>query len=217
MIGLFGGTFDPVHYGHLRPALEIVAAMKLDEMRFIPAAQPPHRQAPVASASQRREMLELALADQPGFVLDDRELKRAGPSYMIDTLISLRAELGAACPLCLVLGLDAFTGLSSWHRWQELLDHAHIVIAKRPLTEQQMPDQQADAADSLQALLTERLTENPGQLKTHPAGRLYQVEVTQLAISATRIRADCASGKSCRYLMPEPVYEYIQRNGLYQS
>ena len=217
MIGIFGGTFDPVHYGHLRPALEIVTALGLDEMRFIPAAQPPHRQAPQASVIQRREMLQLALADQPGFVLDDRELTREGPSYMIDTLISLRAELGPSRPLCLVLGWDAFAGLDSWHRWQELLDVAHIVIAQRPALETQSGGKPIEIPPSLLSLLSENLTEQLSQLKTHPAGSLYQVEVTQLAISASMIRADCASGKSCRYLLPEPVYQYIQRTGLYQS
>ncbi len=217
MIGIFGGTFDPVHYGHLRPALEIYSALDLDEMRFIPAAQPPHRQVPQASVNQRRDMLELALADQPGFVLDDRELRREGPSYMIDTLISLRADLGPDLPVCLVLGLDAFAGLDAWHRWQELLDVAHIVIAQRPALDQQLAGKPAELPDSLQGLLNEHLTEQPGQLKAQPAGSLYQVSVTQLAISATTIRAGCASGKSCRYLLPEPVYQYIQRTGLYQS
>ncbi len=217
MIGLFGGTFDPVHYGHLRPALEVFSALDLDEMRFIPAAQPPHRQAPLASVVQRRDMLELALADQPGFVLDDRELRREGPSYMIDTLISLRADLGPDLPVCLVLGLDAFAGLDAWHRWQELLDVAHIVIAQRPALDLQLTDNPVELPDSLQNLLNEHLTEQPGQLKAKPAGSLYQVSVTQLAISATMIRAACASGESCRYLLPEPVYQYIQRTGLYQS
>ena len=217
MIGLFGGTFDPVHYGHLRPALEVFSALDLDEMRFIPAAQPPHRQAPLASVVQRRDMLELALADQPGFVLDDRELRREGPSYMIDTLISLRADLGPDLPVCLVLGRDAFAGLDSWHRWQELLDVVHIVIAQRPALDLQLMDGPVELPGSLQSLLNEHLIEQPDQLKVKPAGSLYQVSVTQLAISATTIRAACASGKSCRYLLPEPVYQYIQRTGLYQS
>jgi len=217
MIGIFGGTFDPVHYGHLRPALEIYSALDLDEMRFIPAAQPPHRQTPQASVSQRRDMLELALADQPGFVLDDRELRREGPSYMIDTLISLRADLGHARPMCLVLGWDAFAGLDSWHRWQELLDIAHIVIAQRPALDLQQEDKPVEIPDSLQSLLCEHQTEDLSQLKSQPSGGLYRVAVTQLAISASTIRAACASGKSSRYLLPEPVYQYIQRTGLYKS
>jgi len=217
MIGIFGGTFDPVHYGHLRPALEIYTALDLDEMRFIPAAQPPHRQTPQASTIQRREMLELALADQPGFVLDDRELRREGPSYMIDTLVSLRDELGSSRPMCLVLGQDAFAGLDTWHRWQELSGVAHIVIAQRPILNPQRVDKQIALPQSLQGLLSENLVEHSSQLKAQPAGSLYRLEVTQLAISASAIRANCAHGNSCRYLLPEPVYQYIQHTGLYTS
>ncbi len=211
MIGIFGGTFDPVHFGHLRPALEVLERMALDQIRFIPARQPPHRDQPLASAEHRLAMLKLALADQPGFVMDDRELRRSGPSYMIDTLHSLREDYGVDRPFCLILGLDAFSGLESWHRWQEILDATHIVIAQRPLA-----DQRVGLSPGLQALLDQRRVRQLSELETRPAGHLYQVEVTQLAISATAIRDYCRQDKSCRFLLPDTVYEYIQRSGLYK-
>ena len=119
-IGLLGGTFDPIHLGHLRIALEIMEALSFQQVRFIPAACPPHRPDAVLATSDRIRLLEAALADQPGFVLDPRELERPGPSYMVDTLLDLRRELGDAQPLCLILGMDAFSLLPSWHRWEEL-------------------------------------------------------------------------------------------------
>jgi nicotinate-nucleotide adenylyltransferase len=131
MIGIYGGTFDPVHFGHLRTALEVREALGLDEVRFTPCRQPPHRVA-VASPEAREKMLELALAKEAGFVLDRRELDRPGPSYMIDTLAALRAEWGADASLCLILGRDAFLGLPSWRRWNELTGLAHLVVMTRP-------------------------------------------------------------------------------------
>src|SRR5210317_2209069 len=124
MIGVFGGTFDPIHFGHLRSALEICESLDLKEIRFIPCRIPPHRGEPVADPMQRMAMVRAALAGQPDMILDDREIKREGPSYMVDTLESLRSEFTTE-PLCLVLGMDAFLGLSSWHRWKDLLTLAH--------------------------------------------------------------------------------------------
>ncbi len=131
MIGIFGGTFDPVHFGHLRPALEVQQALGLDEVRFIPAGQPPHRDMPHATAPQRLSMLQTAIEDQPGFAADEREIQREGPSYMVDTLALLREELGQI-PLCLILGYDAFLGLPAWHQWHRLIELAHLVITHRP-------------------------------------------------------------------------------------
>ena len=133
MIGILGGTFDPIHHGHLRLAVEMREGLGLEELRLIPALQPPHREAPIAGAEDRLAMLEAAVARANALHIDTRELVREGPSYTVDTLLSLRAELPAQ-PLCLIIGMDAFCYLDTWHRWQDVLELAHIGIARRPGT-----------------------------------------------------------------------------------
>lgn len=208
MIGIFGGTFDPVHIGHLRPVLEVFQDLALDEVRLIPCHVPPHRAAPVASPMQRLAMLEAAIQGEPGLKVDDRELRRAGPSYTVDTLTSLRAELGDHMPLCLLLGMDAFTGLNTWHRWRDLITLAHIIVMHRPGL---LPPGQGEIA----ALLAERRTDNAAPLRAHPAGHILLKEVTQLDISATRIRTLVKEGKSARYLLPDGVLEMIKKERVY--
>ncbi len=208
MIGVFGGTFDPVHFGHLRPALEVQQALRLREVRFIPARQPPHRDQPAASPTQRLAMLKAAINYQPGFVVDERELQRPGPSYMVDTLASLRSELGAE-PLCLILGYDAFVGLPGWHQWQQLVELAHLVITHRPGWNHD------DLPGELQSLLQQHAIP-AAQLADTSAGGICFVEVTQLDISATRIRAQLQAGQDVRYLLPETVYEMIREQNFYR-
>lgn len=208
MIGIFGGTFDPIHYGHLRCALELQQALDLEQLRFVPARLPPLRGAPAASAEQRLAMLELAVADQPGFAVDARELRREGLSFTVDTLLSLRAELPAA-PLCLILGMDAFLGLERWSRWERLVELAHLVVMQRP------GQDLATAGPRLQALLRERLAE-PAQLRQAAPGRIALCLVTQIDVSGTRIRDFVARGRSVRYLLPDPVIDYIGRQRLYR-
>ena len=130
-IGIFGGTFDPIHYGHLRTALELQEMLDLASVHFVPAATPPHRETPMTDGKVRMRLVKAAIRGEKGFVADDRELRRAGPSYTIDTLASFRAEFPRRS-LCLLLGMDAFLGLPAWHRWRELLDLAHVVVAHRP-------------------------------------------------------------------------------------
>ncbi|MFO8024210.1 nicotinate-nucleotide adenylyltransferase [Thiohalophilus sp.] len=210
MIGLLGGTFDPIHFGHLRPALEIYQALGLRELRFIPSAEPPHRDKPRASALQRLMMVRAAIAEQPGFVIDDRELRRTGPSYMVDTLHSLREELGSETPLCLILGLDAFLGLEGWHRWQELFDYAHLVITHRPGWSLRDKPPGSILANEIQARYSE-----PGQLVRRPAGKLGFQSVTQLDISASGIREELAKGRDIRYLLPDTVQQLIKTQHIY--
>ena len=131
-IGVFGGTFDPIHYGHLRLAEELADRLQLGEVRIVPARVPPHRAAPKVTSSHRLEMVRLACAGNPRFLVDDRECRREGPSYTVDTLLGLRAELAADTPLCLLMGVDAYLALTTWSRWERLYDLAHIVIAHRP-------------------------------------------------------------------------------------
>lgn len=211
-IGIFGGTFDPVHFGHLRPALELKEQLGLESVHLVPCHIPPHRGEPHATAAQRRAMLELAIAGEPGLLLDGRELARPGPSYMVDTLRSLRAEFGATRPLCLIIGGDAFLGLPSWYHWQELIRLAHIVVAHRPgwvLDE-------ASLNGALRQLLQQHQLLEASQLCAAPAGGVLLHSVTPLAISATGIRQQVAAGGSARYLLPQPVWDYIRQHNLYR-
>lgn len=208
-IGLFGGTFDPIHYGHLRTGFELREVLALRELRWIPVGDPGHRDAPLAPASLRLEMVRAAIADQPGFVVDDREVRRPGRSYSIDTLTELRREEGTT-PLVLVLGMDAFLGFTGWHRWQEILGLAHLVIAHRP-------GWQGPTAGPLATLLHERSTSDPRVLQATPAGRLYVHAVTQLEISSTELREIVTSGRDPRFLVPEPVRRIIRETGCYAA
>ena len=209
MIGIYGGTFDPIHYGHLRPALEVQQALALSEVRFIPCGQPPHRQQPEASAMQRLTMVRAAIAGQSVFSVDDREMVRAGPSYMVDTLMSLRNEL-ADIQLCLIVGFDAFLGIQSWSRWQLLFDLAHLVVTHRPgWSKQDLINNEA-----LASLIKEREA-GAAKLAHYQAGKLCFLPVTQLDIASTTIRALIQQGKNIRYLLPDSVYELIKKQNIY--
>lgn len=208
LVGLLGGTFDPIHHGHLRLALECAAAAGCDETRLIPAYQPPHRAAPVASAAQRLAMVQLAVRGDAALRADDCEVRRAGTSYTIDTLAALRRELAA--PLCLFLGADAYRQLRTWHRWEQILDHAHLVVADRP-----GPAAPGDAA--LDELEQRHGVVDAVGLHARTTGAILRVTVPALDISSTRIRTLVAAGRSVRYLVPGPVIHYIQQEGLYRN
>ena len=206
--GVFGGTFNPVHYGHLRSALELVERLQLERLGLMPSARPPHRDAPQCSAEHRVAMVELAVAMEPGLSCDDRELHRSGVSYTIDSLIELREELGAESGLCMVLGCDAVLGISGWHRWRELLDWAHIVIIARPGWE--LPR----SGEVAQWLQEHRLDDHSG-LRQQPNGGIVIEELRPLAISSTEIRRILGEGQSARYLLPQSVLDYIKTHQLY--
>ena len=208
LVGVFGGTFNPVHYGHLRSALELVERLQLEQLRLMPSASPPHRDAPECSAERRAAMLELAVSGEPRLVCDAREMQRPGKSYTIDSLIELRGELGAQRGLCMVLGCDAVQDIATWHRWQELLDWAHIVIIARP-------GWQLPRAGKLAQWLKAHQLESPELLRQRPCGGIVIEELRPLAISSTEIRDLLASGRSARYLMPQSVLDYIQTHTLY--
>jgi nicotinate-nucleotide adenylyltransferase len=210
MIGILGGTFDPVHFGHLRPALEVTEALGLEQLRFIPCRIPPHRRMPVARSDERAAMVASAIAGEPRFVLDRREFFREGPSYSIDTLRSLRGEFGDGVSLCLIMGADAFAGLSSWYEWESITDLAHIVVCHRP-------GYAIEAADDMVAWVEAHRTEDRAELAAHPAGRLWYQPVTALDISATQIRELLQAGRDARYLLPESVRDIIREKGLYRD
>jgi nicotinate-nucleotide adenylyltransferase len=209
LVGVFGGTFNPVHYGHLRSALELVERLQLEQLRLMPSAQPPHRESPQCSAAHRAAMVELAVAGEPRLACDARELRRAGRSYTIDSLIELRSELGPETGLCMVLGCDAVLDITSWHRWQELLDWAHIVVIARPGWE--LP-----SAGTVAQWLSAHRLEDPRALRQQPTGGIVIEELRPLAISSTEIRDLLAAQRSARYLMPQSVLDYIQTHQLYR-
>jgi nicotinate-nucleotide adenylyltransferase len=195
-IALLGGTFDPVHLGHLRAAWEASEALDA-EVRLMPANVPPHRPQPVASAEQRVALLRAALAGQSRLRLDTRELRRSGPSYSVDTLRDLRAEVGPLQSLALLVGADAFGGLPSWHEWRALFDLAHIVVMTRPGSAQRWPAE-------LEAAIAPRRTE-ANALHAAPAGAVHALAITALDISATQVRAQLAAGREPRYLLAEAL------------
>ena len=212
-VGILGGTFDPVHYAHLRLAEEVADALDLAQVRFVPASIPPHRASPQVSATHRADMVRLACADNARFALDDRECRRAGPSYTVDTLLELRAELGSACSLCLLMGLDAFLGLTTWSRWERLFELAHIVIAHRPgfaLDPAAVPAALARELDARRAQSTR-------ELRQSWAGLVWLQAITPLDISATAIREAIRERRSPRYLLPDSVLDYIHRSSLYKD
>lgn len=210
-LGVFGGTFDPIHYGHLRLAEELGEALNLSEVRIIPAGQPPHRGAPGTPANHRLEMTRLAIAGNPRFKLDDREVRLARSSYTFDTLTDLRAELGTQQPIWLLMGADAFLGLTTWKEWRKLFDLAHIAVAHRP-------GYRLEQTDALNDELRHELEHRRvSQLPDSAAGCILLKPMTPLEISATTIRSALQSGRTTRYLLPDSVLDYIQKNQLYLS
>ena len=212
-LGLFGGTFDPVHYGHLRLAEEAIAHLALGGVRWIPAGQPPHRGPPRVTARQRLEMVRRATTGNPRFSVDAGEVEAAAPSYTVHTLERLRAELGDQQPLVLLVGADAFAGLATWHRWRDIFALAHVAVSHRP----GFPVETASLPHELATEFNNRRLTDSGALRLSPAGGIVTFAMTQLAISATQIRKLLANGLSARYLLPDDVLDYIQLHSLYRS
>ena len=205
--GVFGGMFDPIHYGHLRTAHELHELVGLERVAFLPAGDPPHSPAPLADAATRLEMIRAAVGDDPRFDVDDRELRRPGPSYTILTLEEMRAERGAQ-PLVLILGMDAFADIDCWHRAGELASLAHIVVAVRPGSTRPQTGLPA-------LLLAERRCDDPARLMHAPAGLVFVTANTQLDLSSSAVRAVIAAGRDPRYLMPEAARRIILARGSY--
>lgn len=206
-VGLLGGSFDPVHVGHLRTAYELLTGLGLAEVRFIPSRQPPHREPAIASPALRLQMLEAAVAGQPGFMVDDCELQRTGPSYTVDTLSNLRSSRPQQA-LVLILGMDAFLGLPRWHRWREIPELAHLVVVRRPGWALQFDGE-------LGQLFVDRQLSDAAALSTAPAGGILLRDVTQLEIASSSIRSLIAAGGDPRFLVPDGVRELIQANRIY--
>jgi len=205
--GVFGGMFDPIHFGHLRTAHELHELLGLESVAFVPAGDPPHRAAPLADAATRLAMVRAATADDPRFLVDDRELRRRGPSYTVLTLEELRVER-VGQPLVLIMGMDAYAGIERWHRAGDLLALAHVVVALRPRAS--LPREGLAAR-----LLQERRAPDVSSLASHPAGFVHLCDNTQLDLSSSAVRAVVAAGRDPRYLMPEAARRIILGTGSY--
>ena len=210
-IAVLGGTFDPIHHGHLRSALDVLEVLGLSQIRFVPNAIPPHRVQPQATIKQRLHMVQLAIAGESRFIVDERELMRAGTSYTVDTLRAIRQEIGAQTPLCLIVGQDAFAGLSTWAHWQQLLDYAHIVVMARAGAVAKTDSSHAE----WHKWVKRYRTEDKQAILNLPAGRIWTGSMRLLDISATEIRKRLAQGHSVQYLLPESVVQYIAEQQLY--
>lgn len=207
-IGILGGTFDPVHNGHLRLAVELAEGLGLTQVRLVPSARPPHRDAPVASPGQRAKWIRVAIAEEPKLRLDDRELLRDGPSYTVDTLASLRREF-PDMPLCLIMGRDVMADLDQWRNWRTLFDYAHVVLVERPDTDTELPA-------AVTAELEARRNDDPAALNAVGNGVIHVCSPPPLTISGTRIRELLAAGRSARYLLPDVVLDEILDAGVYR-
>ena len=211
-IGLFGGTFDPVHFGHLRLATELAEAFRLDQVLFIPAGLPYHRgRSAHATSDQRLTMLKLATARDARFDVDDRELKREGNTYTYDTLAEIRKERGPGTSLVFLMGTDTFAKIDTWHRWTELFDLAHFGVAIRADDAQW----NTRGPGAFPREIWPRITLSLRELLSTPAGKVMTFKMTPLAISSTAIRETAAAGGSIRYLTPDPVVEFIRSRQLY--
>lgn len=205
---IYGGTFDPVHHGHLRLAVELRERLGVERVDLVPCHIPPHRGEPGAGSEQRLRLLEAAIRGEPGLVIDSRELERGGASYTADTLRQLRETLGLSAPLAMVVGTDAFAGFDRWREWQRIPELAHIVVVRRPGA--------VLAPDSMPArLVRDRLATDLAELHRAPCGLIAELDPPLLDISATGIRERIRAGRSVRYLLPDAVLEEIQRFGLY--
>lgn len=214
-LGLFGGTFDPLHVAHLRLALEAREALGLGEVCFIPAGNPALRDVPACPAGDRLAMVERAVAGLAGFGVDATEVLAAGdpaPSYTVDTLERLRLRHGPQRPLVLLIGADAFARFESWHRWRDLFGLAHVAVATRP-------GHELSTGCGGSALDAEFRARQGGaaDLAAAPAGRIVSFAITALEISATAIRRRLAAGLDVRYLVPDPVLDYIDSRQLYRT
>ena len=207
---LFGGTFDPVHYGHLIPVETLANLIALSRVIIMPNNVPPHRPQPEATSVQRKEMLALAISDKPLFTLDERELLRNTPSHTAETLKAWREEQGADAPLAFIIGQDSLLTLPTWHDYESILDNAHLIVCRRPGYSMEM------ASPKYQQWLERHMTYNPENLHSSPAGKIYLAETPWLNISASLIRERLMKGESCEDLVPESVLEYINQHGLYR-
>ncbi|MDE9551070.1 nicotinate-nucleotide adenylyltransferase [Xenorhabdus bovienii] len=208
---LFGGTFDPIHYGHLRPVEALAKQVGLKQVILLPNHVPPHRPQPEATASQRLEMVRLAVQDNPLFTVDTRELGRQTPSYTIETLKSFRQEVGEQRPLAFIIGQDSLQSIHTWYKWEELLGICHLLVCSRPGYQSQL------STSDMQKWLEQHKIDTPISLRQKPHGCIYLAATPLLNISATDIRQRHQQGLSCDDLLPPAIQNYVDSRGLYRQ
>lgn len=207
---IYGGTFDPIHYGHLNVAEALAEHLRLTQIVLMPNNVPPHRPQPQASSAQRKSMIALAIANNPLFRLDCRELRRATPSWTVETLEEIRAEIGMTQPLGFIIGQDSLHSISHWHQWEKLLSLCHLLVCRRPGYPLEM------ATPMLQKWLNDHQTQRVDSLHSCPAGYIYLAPTPLYDISATEVRRRLTQGLSCQDQLPPAVWQYIQRHHLYR-
>jgi nicotinate-nucleotide adenylyltransferase len=207
----FGGTFDPVHWGHLRSAEQLARQIGLQQIVLLPNNVPPHRPQPEASAEQRLAMLKAAIENNPLFTIDDRELQRASPSWTVTSLEMIRAEQGPQQPLAFIIGQDALLTINQWHSWQELLELSHLIVCQRPGYASQHPDPR------IEAWISQHSVDNSAALNQTAKGCIFHANTELISISATDIRRRHYQQQDCHDLLPQPVIDYIEKTGLYRD
>ena len=209
-LAILGGTFDPVHFGHLQSAIAVKELLAVPVVKLVPSFIPPHRGLPHSTAIERLSMLQLASHDNSGVVVDDREISRQGVSYTVDTLTSFRQEIGENASLYFVLGIDSYCTLNKWVRWQELTEIAHLIVLARPGCLPQVPSE-------VRVWQSKKLVNDVNCMRGKPGGEICHVELVQVDVSATEIREMIGSGVRPAGKMPESVIDFAFAHELYRS
>lgn len=209
MIGIFGGSFDPPHFGHIKSALALLENFEFTQIRFMPCQLSPHKENVFADAQHRWQMLNLVCSSQSKLVVDDRELIRQGPSYTIDSMVELREEIGGNQSLVLIVGIDAYLAFCKWHRYEEILSYCHIIVLHRP-------GYSLSKSGCEKEYYELNKTEDSKLLATQSHGKIYKSKLEKLDISSTLIRETIAQGKQPKYMLPGNVWNYVRRNKLYK-
>ena len=215
LVGVLGGTFNPIHNGHLNIARELFSSLGLDQLCLVPSARPPHRETPSVDAQTRLQMVQAAVRGEQGLVVEDFEVRRDAVSYTIDTLKYLRQQLGDSVSLCFILGVDAFCELDTWKHWRNLLEYAHLVVVHRPGWHEQEIRQGLSPA--LQAFLKDHETDSVARLGQRSQGSILFQQTRPKDISSTQVRQCLARGLSIEQLVPPAVAQIISRDGLYRE
>lgn len=207
IIGIYGGTFDPIHNGHLHVANTLLTELPFQEIRFIPCFEPVHRQSPIATPEQRLHLCELALENQTKLIVDSREIQREGKSFMIDTLKSLRTEF-KDFPLALIIGADSLETFQTWKSWKQIIDYAHLLVVNRP--ESVSPQDL-----TLQDMIKKCVTTDKEKLNTQLSGLIYFAYIPPSPVSATKLRQQLSSAKDISHFVPKNVFDYIRAQHIY--